>query len=102
MVDQSTNSAGTPAPRREPNGPPVAGDHLTRYPLPEAAPWLGIAPNTLRSLINTGRLPRRFVSRLGGKVWMTGDQLAAAIAYTVQSDEPAAPAARRRRKRAAA
>src|SRR5215470_13524163 len=94
----------TPAPRNEPNGPPVAGDTLTRYGLPEAAAWLGVAPNTLRSLINTGQLPRRFVSRLGGKVWMTGDQLASAIAYTVQTDDqPApAPAARRRRKRAAA
>lgn len=94
-------TATTRTPEIDPGPRPVQGDHVTRYTYDQSGYWLGITASTLRHLVNSGRLPRRFTSRLGGKVFMTGDQIVQALAYSAREDElpTPEPVERRRRRR---
>jgi hypothetical protein len=65
----------TPAPPAGPN-PPQRGDVLTTYTLAQAAPFLGIAPDTLRRLIHHNLIPRHFLSKpTPGKTMLSADAI---------------------------
>jgi len=71
------------------------------YTFGEAAPYLRLGESTLRRLISRGKIPRQFVTRIGGKLFMTGDQILRVIAQgstvDLRSDHGARGAHRRKR-----
>src|SRR5262245_8819889 len=85
---------------------PTAGDHVTLYSLDEAAPWLKLAANTLRGKINSGQIPARFVTRIGGvarsKTFLSGDQIVSLLLYwrtrTAETMSPPPPRTRTSRR----
>lgn len=74
------------------------------YTFGEAAPYLRLGESTLRRLVSRGIVARHFVTRIGGKLFMTGDQILRLIADGQTVDIKARNGARgdhnRRRKAA--
>ena len=91
---------------REPLPAPEIGS-LVLYNMAEAAPHLRSGESTLRRLVGQGDIPRQYVTRIGGKLFMTGDQIMRYIEFagreTVEPDHgDRGRHARRPRKAAAA
>ncbi|WP_117214940.1 helix-turn-helix domain-containing protein [Allorhizocola rhizosphaerae] len=78
---------------------PVAGDHLTLFTIDEIAYWTRQGESTIRRWINNGKIRPEFLTRPGGRILMTGDQLISLIASWrgVQPKGADDPQPRRRR-----
>ena len=55
---------------------PVEGDHVTLFAIPEICYWTRQGASTIRRWIATGKIGEESITRPGGKIYMTGDQLA--------------------------
>jgi hypothetical protein len=94
-VDLDLDLPGRAAP-----DPPQRGDVLTLYTIAQAAPWLGIAPDTLRRQIHDGLIPRHFLSRpTPGKTMISADAIHGLAAWFREVDwvavrQPPPPRAR--------
>jgi hypothetical protein len=61
-------------------GRPVVGDHATLFVMPEICYWTRQGASTIRRWIASGKIGAGSITRPGGKILMTGDQLAGLIA----------------------
>lgn len=74
---------------------PVAGDFVTLFDISETARWTRHGESTIRRWISTGKIPSRFLTRPGGKIFMSGDQLAGLIRSWQEAEAVAEPPPRR-------
>ena len=58
---------------------PVDGDFLTLFDIGAIARWTRHGESTIRRWIACGKIPDRFLTRPGGRIFMSGDQLARLI-----------------------
>jgi hypothetical protein len=59
---------------------PEVGDHVTLFAIPEICYWTRQGASTIRRWIASGKIGAESITRPGGKIFMTGDQLARLIA----------------------
>jgi hypothetical protein len=59
---------------------PVEGDHVTLFTIPEICYWTRQGASTIRRWIASGKIGGESITRPGGRIFMTGDQLARLIA----------------------
>jgi hypothetical protein len=59
---------------------PEVGDHVTLFTIPEICYWTRQGASTIRRWIASGKIGVESITRPGGKIFMTGDQLARLIA----------------------
>jgi hypothetical protein len=78
---------------------PTAGDHLTLFTISEIAYWTRQGESTIRRWINNGKIPPEFLTRPGGRILMTGDQLVSLIASWRGAESKAAEDTQPRRRR---
>jgi hypothetical protein len=79
---------------------PVVGDFLTLFDIGEIAQWTRHGESTIRRWIGNGKIPGCYLTRPGGKIFMSGDQLARLIKSWQEAEvEPPAPARRTTRIR---
>jgi hypothetical protein len=69
-----------PEPSDLERGRPVIGDHVTLFAMPEICYWTRQGASTIRRWIASGKIGADCITRPGGKILMTGDQLAGLIA----------------------
>ncbi len=74
-------------------------DSTALYTIDEAAVPLRLGASTLRRLLGNGTIPRRFTTKIGGKLFMTGAQISGAIEYCGQADAPTGMVRPHRRRR---
>jgi len=68
---------------------PQPNDHLYLFDVQEAAPWLRMGVPTLYRDIASGAIPREFYTKRSRRIFFTGAQIHALIAYWAK-DHPAA------------
>lgn len=82
-----------------PDRRPMAGDNLTLFTVGEIAYWTRQGESTIRRWINNGKIGPEFLTRPGGRILMTGDQLISLIAswrgVEAEVAEPLQPKRRR-------
>jgi hypothetical protein len=59
---------------------PLEGDQVTLFAIPEICYWTRQGASTVRRWIASGKISADNITRPGGRIFMTGDQLARLIA----------------------
>ncbi|WP_373320677.1 helix-turn-helix domain-containing protein [Rhizocola hellebori] len=68
---------------------------MTLFDIAEIARWTRHGESTIRRWISTGKIPSRFLTRPGGRIFMSGDQLAGLIRSWQDTETVAEPPPRR-------
>jgi hypothetical protein len=101
-VRESSNRARAFDPSDLERRRPVEGDHVTLFAIPEICYWTRQGASTIRRWIASGKISADSITRPGGRIFMTGDQLARLISsWAGQPSQPTAtePKPRRRVRR---
>jgi hypothetical protein len=69
------------------------------FGIAEIARWTRHGESTIRRWISTGKIPSRYLTRPGGKIFMSGDQLARLIRSWQETDAVTEPPPARRTTR---